>query len=350
MSVRLGYACINTQITPGCNKTCRLETAIKQGEASGFVKGTDGYSQAIYDFLTDYGLRNLKSMYQIVIWSVEHNIYFYRMSSDMFPHINNPRIWEHMNKVHCHQYFTLRFASHVIYEIGKYVQKYQVRLTMHPGHYNQIGSPTKSVVQNTLNDLAWHARLLDLLERGAQSYIDYKLTQDSNYNLRNILHHGILCLHGGGTYKDKPAAIQRWKHNFSKFPEFIRKRVCLENCEKGYSVEDLLPICQELQIPLILDFHHYACWAHFHSDDPGQKSLKELLPRVLATWEVRNIRPKFHLSDQAADKKVGAHHDYVASIPDELIALKNSGYTFDIMIEAKKKELATIQLQEKYRW
>ena len=350
MSVNLGYACINTQIKPGCNRTCRLDTAINKGIESGYPKGSQEYSQAIYDFLTDYGLRNLEVMYEILKWNVDNNIFFYRMSSDMFPHICNPRIWEHLSDSHRRDYFGLRFADKLIYEIGKYAQKWGIRLTMHPGHYNQLGTPTKSVLQNTLNDLAWHARLLDLLEKGAHAYIDYRQSKDPDYDEDNILKHGILCLHGGGTYKDKKATLARWKKNFLSFPEFIRRRICLENCEKGYSVDDLLPICRELEIPLILDFHHYACWAYYHPDNPEQDSLSELLPYVLETWEIRGIRPKFHLSDQAADKKVGAHHDYVASIPKELLDLRKTGYQFDIMIEAKQKELAVVKLQKKYRW
>jgi UV DNA damage endonuclease len=159
-----------------------------------------------------------------------------------------------------------------------------------------------------------------------------------------------LCVHGGGTYKDKQKTIARWKKNFLRFPDFIRNRICLENCEKGYSVEDLLPICKELKIPLIFDFHHYNCWAHYHPDCPDQKDISILLPEILKTWEVRGIRPKFHLSDQADNKKVGAHHDYVASIPKELIKLRETGYVFDIMIEAKKKELAVFKLKKKYRF
>lgn len=354
--MRLGYACINQTLSGrkgkaeiSCNKTCRMATAISKGEESGFPRGSEGYSKAIYDFLTNMSLKNLEAMYSIISWSKNNGIFFYRMSSDMFPHIGNEKVREHMSEKDWENYSSLYFAAQLIYDIGKYVQKYNIRLTMHPDHFNQLGSEKSEVVMNTFTDLAWHATLLLLLEKGADAYITYSKQRDPNYNEENVLKHGVLCIHGGGTYGDKKSAIERWKSNFRKLPEFIQKRICLENCEKGYKAEDLLPVCEELNIPLIFDFHHYACWRYYHQDEDGDQSeISVILPRILKTWEVRGIIPKFHLSDQAEDKKVGAHHDYVESIPDELLELHKSGYKIDIMIEAKKKELATLKLYEKY--
>lgn len=342
MTTRLGFACINTTLQKEvcCNKTCRLDTAIKQGEKTGHPKSSPEYSTAIYRFLTDYGRKNLMAMYKIISWSRKNNIFFYRMSSDMFPHINNHRIEEHMLPEHYENYFKLTFAQDIIFEIGKYVQKYGIRLTMHPGHYNQLATKSEAVLKNTFTDLAWHARLLDLLEQGAEAY---RLYRDVNED--NILKHGILCIHGGGTFKNKSESIQRWKSNFRKLPENIQKRICLENCEKGYSADDLLPVCEELGIPLIFDFHHYNCWKHYHQENPEQSDISDLLPRIFETWGDRI--PKFHLSDQAENKNVGAHHDYVENIPEQLLKLVGKK-TFDIMIEAKKKELAVFYLMEKY--
>jgi len=185
------------------------------------------------------------------------------------------------------------------------------------------------------------------MSQAAAGYNQYLLNNDRPV-FKNILDHGILCVHGGGVYGDKPEAIKRWKQNFQRLPDIIKTRIALENDEKCYSVEDLLPICNELNIPLIFDFHHYNCWSHYHPDNPNQKPIPELLPLILKTWEIRNMIPKFHLSDQAENKKVGAHHDYVQTIPSELLDLVETKYRFDIMIEAKQKELATLFLIQKY--
>jgi len=352
MNTRLGYACINMALKEHkvcCNQTCRLDTAIKKGEESGFNKGSEEYSEAIYKFLCDYGKSNLEDMFKSIAWSQKHGIFFYRMSSDMFPHISNLRMRGHMTDDHIYNYSNLIFAKDIIYEIGAYAQKYGIRLTMHPGHYNQLGSKSEDVISNTIRDLSWHALLLDLLEEGAESYNQYLINEDREDEIKeNVMKHGILCIHGGGTYKDKPETISRWKKTFKTVPEFIRRRIALENDERGYSVEDLLPICNELNIPLIMDFHHYNCWAYYHKDNPDQKPIEELLPQVLDTWKSRDMIPKFHLSDQAEGKKIGAHHDYVESIPDILLDLIDKQYKFDIMIEAKMKEKATLRLYKKY--
>jgi UV DNA damage endonuclease len=351
MNTRLGYACINMTLRKEsvcCNKTCRLATAINQGVNTGHEKGSIEYSKAIYDFLSDYGQRNLFEMYKIISWFRKNGINFYRMSSDMFPHVNNHRIREHMTQEDWDNYSNLVFGRKIIWEIGSYAQKYQIRLTMHPGHYNQLGSKSADVISNTVADLSWQALLLELLFQGAEAYNTY-LKQNNRPVQENILHHGILCIHGGGTYGNKAETIERWKANFGKLPEYIQNKIALENDERGYSVEDLLPICDELGIPLIFDFHHYNCWAYYHESDPYQKPICELLPKILNTWKKRGKIPKFHLSDQAKDKKIGAHHDYVESIPDELLKLMSTDYRFDIMIEAKQKELATLKLYNKYR-
>ena len=347
MNVCLGYACINTTLKDKdktcVNKTCRLETAIQAGKASGHPKGTHDYSLAIYNFLSSYGIHNLKQMYKVIIWSRKHGIYFYRISSNVFPHVNNPRLMKHMLPQHQLSYASLYFAHEIIYDIGRYCQKYGIRLTMHPDHFNQLGAPSKEVVYNTFLDLDWHGRLLEMLSDGAASYLSYKNSDDDN-----IIDNSILCIHGGGQYGDKEATLERWRQRYHQLPDYVKSRICVENDEKGYCVEDLLPLCEDLNIPLIFDFHHYNCWAYYHKDNPHQAPISELLPKILATWHRRGIKPKFHLSDQDQNKKIGAHHDYVEDIPPELISLIQSGYKLDIMIEAKKKELATLKLIKKY--
>jgi UV DNA damage endonuclease len=352
---RLGYACINTYLKKNhkisCNTTCRLGTAIGKGQNTGYPKGSVEYSNSIYTFLAEYGRNNLTSMFKIISWSRKNGIFFYRMSSDMFPHMNNLKLKPHMTEEDWKKYTDFYFARDIIRDIGAYAQKYQIRLTMHPGHYNQLGSETQSVVLNTMLDLSWHAKLLYLLSDGADKYIEYLKLNDrecNDNNNNNIFDDSVLCVHGGGTYKDKKATLDRWKSNYLKLPDYIKSRLALENDEKCYSVEDLLPLCNDIRIPLIFDFHHYDCWDYYHQDNPYQKPITDLMPKILQTWDCRGIVPKFHLSDQAKGKKCGAHHDYVESIPNELITLINDGVVFDIMVEAKMKEQATLKLYKKY--
>lgn len=55
-------------------------------------------------------------------------------------------------------------------------------------------------------------------------------------------------------FGDKKATLARFKENYVKLSERVKKRLVLENDDMCWSVEDLLPTCQELGIPLVLVF------------------------------------------------------------------------------------------------
>jgi UV DNA damage endonuclease len=53
-------------------------------------------------------------------------------------------------------------------------------------------------------------------------------------------------------YGDKEATLERFKENYVKLSDRVKKRLVLENDDMCWSVEDLLPMCQELGIPMVL--------------------------------------------------------------------------------------------------
>lgn len=335
--VRIGYACINLNLKPKkitTNKTCRLATIDK------YPTSADKFN-----FLVNKSMENLKHLKIVIQWHIDNGHLFYRLSSDMFPHISSPELDKRLDSEHLQQYRSLAFAKDIIGEIGLLAYNNNIRLTMHPGQYNQLGSPTQSVVDKTFVDLAWQAQIFEVMEEAI-----YQAT-----GISNALPESTLCIHGGGVYNNKNGAIARWIENFRRMPLYVQKRIALENCEKGYCVDDLLPTCNVLGIPLIFDFFHYICYDHYHPKET-QRSISELMPEILQTWKTRscanvyhNTRPKFHLSDQAIGNScVGAHSDYVESVPDELLQLHQTGVPFDIMIEAKQKDLAMLQIIRKY--
>jgi UV DNA damage repair endonuclease len=59
-----------------------------------------------------------------------------------------------------------------------------------------------------------------------------------------------------GMFGDKNATLARFKENYVKLSERVKKRLVLENDDMCWSVEDLLPTCQELGIPLVLVFFY----------------------------------------------------------------------------------------------
>jgi UV DNA damage endonuclease len=55
----------------------------------------------------------------------------------------------------------------------------------------------------------------------------------------------------GGIYGDKPTTLARFKENYTtRLTDKVKKRLVLENDEICYNVDDLLPVCNELDIPM----------------------------------------------------------------------------------------------------
>jgi UV DNA damage endonuclease len=166
-------------------------------------------------------------------------------------------------------------------------------------------------------------------------------------DLMGLDKNSVIVIHGGGTYGNKTDSISRFKQNFYLLNESTRNRLVLENCEKSYSTEDCLEICNELNIPMVHDTHHYTCYSHYHPNTPQRPAL-ELIPAILDTWTRRGIKPKFHISEQGTGR-VGHHSDYIESRPDYLLNIpKDYSMSIDIMVEAKMKEQAIMRLKEKY--
>jgi len=91
---------------------------------------------------------------------------------------------------------------------------------------------------------------------------------------------------------------------------------------------------------------HYDCYNIIH---PNEKldTPDNYIPEILKTWKRRNIKPKFHVSEQGSGK-CGHHSDYIETIPDYLLEIpKKYNTNIDIMIEAKMKEKAIFKLYEK---
>ena len=99
---------------------------------------------------------------------------------------------------------------------------------------------------------------------------------------------------------------------------------------------------------MVFDVFHYYCYKKYHPDI-NQKSINELMPRILQTWKKRGIRPKCHLSEQQSGLPIGSHSVFVNVIPKELLEIPSKYNTeIDIMLEAKGKEFAIGKLYKKY--
>ena len=304
-SVQLGLCCMNTTLKkqkPPVYAARRIIVRIID------EKGIDELKRRI--------LANLEDLYKMLVWNEENGIRVFRLSSELFQHKTNPKVPD----------YTYDFAIDHLKKIGDYAKEKGHRLTFHPGQFNVLASISEKAYLRTLKDLEYHADVLDLMGLGKDS---------------------VMVIHGGGVYGDKPSAIKRWIENYHKLSEKIKKRLVLENCEKSYSIVDCLQISEECGVPIVFDTHHFACYCKLHPNESFKPPVK-YIHDILHTWILKDIKPKFHVSEQGSGK-IGHHSDYIEILPEYLLEIPDVyDIHIDIMIEAKMKELSIQQLYEKY--
>jgi UV DNA damage endonuclease len=155
-----------------------------------------------------------------------------------------------------------------------------------------------------------------------------------------------MILHLGGAFGDKAATIDRFRTNYLALPDSVKARLVLENDDVCWHVHDLLPVCEELNIPLVLDFHHHNILFDPSQLREGTHDIRALFPRIAATWARKNITQKMHYSESEPQaltpKQRRKHSPRVKTLPP-----CDSG--MDLMIEAKDKEQAVFEVMKVFR-
>lgn len=303
--VQLGLCCLNTQLRAQkppvfSSRKMIIRTIEEQG----------------IEVLKEKIIQNLKDVLVMMDWNEKNGIKVFRLSSELFPHKSNSKIED----------YTFDFAVDLLKQIGDKSRLYNQRLTFHPGQYNVVGSPNAKSFNQTCVDLKYHADVLDIMG----------LDQNS-----------VMVVHGGGVYGDKEATIERWVKQYNLLPDNVKNRLVLENCEKCYSIVDCLNISSKTDIPVVFDTHHFECYKLLHKDEQF-KEPGEYMADIINTWKLKDIKPKFHVSEQGAGK-TGHHSDFIETIPNYLLEIPDKyDIDIDIMIEAKMKEQAIEKLYKKY--
>ncbi|KAH8177058.1 UV-endonuclease uvdE domain-containing protein [Sarocladium implicatum] len=332
---RLGYACLNTYLRTSSppvfsSRTCRMASIIEHrhplqdpSQPEHPTKNRPDKNQPAdiergMKYVQELGLANARDIVKMLRWNDKFGIKFMRLSSEMFPFASHQE----------HGYSLAPFASETLAEAGKVAGELGHRLTTHPGQFTQIGSPRKEVVVAAIRDLEYHNELLTLLKLPEQADRD-----------------AVMILHMGGVYGDKGATLDRFRENYQKLSDGVKRRLVLENDDVAWSVHDLLPICEELNIPMVLDFHHH----NIIFDDSireGSHDILQFFERIRKTWTKKGITQKMHYSEQTApavtprDRR--KHSARVRTLPP-------CGPDMDLMIEAKDKEQAVFELMRTFK-
>ena len=253
---------------------------------------------------------NLEALEKILKYSIDHNIHFYRITSNLIPLATHPDVmWDYK------KYFRQDFLN-----LGNIIKKSNMRIDSHPDHFNVINSTRESVIQSTLINLSNSVDIFELM--------DYKL--------------GKMVIHIGSSQGGKEESIKRFIRNFNNFPRRIQERLILENDDKVFTAKDVLQICKALKVPMVLDIHHHNC--KNEGEDIG-----DLLEEIFNTWNDESIPPKLHFSTPKEFENDRKHADYIdADNFANFIKLVKSKVNrdMDVMIEAKKKDKAMLKLIE----
>ena len=290
--MNLGYACINTALSANkifTNRTMRRKTFDANGE----------------DYVSDLALANVKDLKIIIQWNNEMKIKLFRLSSQIFP-------WSDEYDVKGLKDYDE--IAELMLEIGKIAKDAGQRLTMHPGPYNCLASPTQKVVEKTVRELNFHSEQFNMM-----GY------DPSPYNKINI--------HVGGAYGDKKGTLDAFCHNFKLLNEDTKKRLVIENDDSPneYSVNDLYwGIHKRIGIPITFDYFH-------HKFNTGTLTEEEALRMAATTWP-KEITQCCHYSESRRKEKLDesirpqAHSDIIYN------KINTYGLNPDIVIEAKLKE------------
>jgi UV DNA damage endonuclease len=285
--MRIGYACLALGVPGSELKTCALRNA-DGGRLAALIA------------------HNLQALERMVDYNLENGIRLYRISSDLIPFGSSP-----VNALGWPELFRADFER-----IGGKIRAGGMRVSMHPGQYTVLSAPDEGVAARAAEDLAYHARVLDALETGADAKI---------------------ILHLGGAYGDKAAALGRFEARFRALDPAVRRRVALENDDRLYTAEDALNAGLRLNAPVVFDsLHHEA-------NPSGPAEVKFWIDAFRETWKPTDGPQKVHYSQQAPGKKLGSHSATIDA-GRFLEFLDAAGRDdLDVMLEVKDKNLSAIK-------
>jgi len=285
--MKIGYACIPLTINERTNRRLTLKK----------------FSEKMFLEVLEQNILDLR---KILENNEKFNIRLFRISSDIVPlgshSINDIEWYNHFGKE--------------LNEIGRYIKKCGMRVSMHPGQYTVLNAEKEEIVIKAIKDLEYHAKLLD------------SLGVDSSNKI---------VLHIGGGYGNKSASIDRFIENFKRLSKSVKDRLVIENDGTIYNIEDVLLVSDKINIPVIFDNLHHLC------NHEMEIPIKEIMNRVAKTWHEKDGHIKVHYSQQNTHKQVGAHSNtiMVKNFLEYYDEIKE--FNPDVMLEVKDKDISAIK-------
>lgn len=256
---------------------------------------------------------NLGVLEDVVHWCGDRGIRAFRVNSDLFPRATHPLVLPWVEDLLRQDSVRQQCAR-----VREAARQLDVRLSEHPDQFLVGNSLRADVVNGTIAELEWRGRLGDLLG------------------------YDVICLHAGSGQPDRESALWRWEATLERLSAGVLSKLALENDDRVFTPEDILPASLAWGIPLVYDVHHHRV----HPDSFSEAEATEL---AVASWGDRE--PYFHLSSPREgwnSRDVRPHHDLIdlADWPVEWTAMRQAGVSFTVDIEAKAKERAVLAVKD----
>jgi len=304
MKIRLGYVAlskaldnITTSSTITYTNYQKLDDSLRNDKLDNIIKS------------------NFINLEKIINYNIKNNIHFYRLTSKLIPLATLSEVeYEYINE------YKKEYES-----IGKIINNSKMRIDTHPDQFCVLNSVDKKIVDNSISILNYHKNIL------------------SAFKIKN----SKILIHVGSSSFGKDKSISRFINNFNKLDAKIQNMLLLENDDKVYNIVDTLNLCKRINVPMVLDYHHYMC------NNNGEK-ITSYIKEIFDTWNKEELVPKIHFSSpkNKTKKDIRSHHDYINS--DDFInfieQIKFVDRDFDVMIEAKMKDDALFRLVRELKY
>ena len=291
MKIRLGYACVPVTIDETSSHSLTFTNYKKLGNRAN-------------EKLDSVIKSNFESLEKILKYNIRNDITFFRMTSELIPLVSHPLV----------KYDFINQYKPYYKKIGDIIKENNLRVDIHPSAYTVLNSVNEEVVTSTINILEFYQKMYKAME------IDSKIV-----------------LHVGSKVGGKRLGMKRFIDNFNKLDEAIQKLIVVENDDKSYNIRNVLSLCEKLNIPMVLDYHHFKL-------NKNNEKIENYIERIFNTW--KDEVPKIHFSSPKDKKNKRSHNDYI-NVDDFIDFIEKIKFTkrdFDVMIEAKKKDEALFKL------
>ncbi|HEV2813956.1 MAG TPA: UV DNA damage repair endonuclease UvsE [Solirubrobacteraceae bacterium] len=272
---------------------------------------------------------SLDCLTAILAYLDDVDVRFYRFATALAPYASHPDLPQFRDA-------PKRFAAE-LNAVGERARASGIRLSSHPGQYTVLNSEDAEVRRLAAVELEVQAELMDGMGLGPES---------------------VVVLHVGGAAGGVDAALDRFVAGFETLSEAARARLVVENDDRSFGLAEVLRLAGRIGRPVVWDILHHHC------HDPDRIPDREALELALATWP-EGVTPKIHYSTpktavEERRKKVGrrverslvlpqlrAHADVIDPIAfEQFLTETAAGLEFDVMLEAKAKDLALLRLRD----